>query len=47
MGYHSARRKVEILPFLTRGMDLETIMLSEIGRTEKVKTHIMSIICGI
>ena len=30
MEYHSAIKKNDILPFATMGMDLESIMLSEI-----------------
>ena len=32
MEYHSAIKKNKILPFATRGMDLEGIMLSEISQ---------------
>ena len=37
MEYYSAVRKKEILTFLTTWMDLGSIMLSEIGQTEKDK----------
>jgi len=33
--HNSARRKKEILPFVTTWMDLEDIMLSEISQIEK------------
>ena len=33
--HNSARRKKEILPFVTTWMDLEDIMLSEISQTQK------------
>ena len=35
MEYYSAIKKNEILPFATRWMELESIMLSEIGQTGK------------
>ena len=35
--YYSAIKKNEILPFETMLMDLEDIMLSEVGQTEKGK----------
>ena len=31
MDYYTAERKKELLPFVTAWMDLESIMLSEIG----------------
>ena len=37
MEYYSAIKKKEILLFATTWMDLEGIMLSEIGQTEKDK----------
>ena len=40
MGYYSAIKKREILPFATAGMDLEGIMVSEISQTEKDKNTI-------
>ena len=35
MKYYSAIKKNEILPFATKWMDLEGIMLSEINQAEK------------
>ena len=46
MEYYSAI-KDKILPFATTWMDLENIMLNEIDQMEKVKNHIISLICGI
>jgi len=37
MEYYSARKKNKILTFATTWIDLEDIMLSEIGQTEKDK----------
>ena len=47
MKYYLAIKKNEILPFVTTGMDLERIMLSEISQTEKDKYCMISLICGI
>ena len=47
MEYYSAIKKNEILPFATKSMDLEDIMISEISQTEKVKYFMLSLICGI
>ena len=38
---------MKILPFAATWMDLEGIMLSEIGQTEKDKYCMISLICGI
>ena len=42
-----AIRRDEILPFVKTWMDLEIIMLSETGQTEKVESHMISLICGV
>ena len=47
MEYNSAIRKGEMLPFGTTLMNVETLMLSEISPMEKVKDHVMSLICRI
>ena len=47
MGYYSAIKKKETLPFVTTWMDLEGIMLSERSQTEKDKDCMTSLICGI
>ena len=47
MEYYSAIEKIEILPFAATWVDLEGIMLSEIGQTEKDKYCMISLICGI
>ena len=44
MEYYSAIKKNEILPFATMWMELEGIMLSEIGQSEKGKNHMTSLI---
>lgn len=45
--YYSAMRKEAILPFVTTGMTLEAIMLSEICDAEKDKYDMITCICGI
>ena len=47
MEYYLAIKQNEILPFTATWMDLEGIMLSEIGQTEKDKYCMISLICGI
>ena len=42
MEYYAAARKKEFLPFATAGMDLESIMLSEISQAAKDKYLIIS-----
>ena len=45
--YYSARKKNEILPFATTGMDLGSVMLSKINQSEKDKYHMIPPMCGI
>ena len=47
MEYYSAIKNNEILPFAGMWMDLEIIILSEVGQTEKDKYYMISLICGI
>ena len=44
--YYTAQRNKELLPFATAWMELESIMLSEIGQAVKEKYHMISPICG-
>ena len=44
--YHSAARKMEILPLATPWMDLDGIMLSEISQKEEDKYYMISLIFG-
>ena len=47
MEYYSAIKKNEIMPFAATWMDLEMIILSEVSQTEKDKSHVILLICGI
>ena len=47
MGYYSAIKKNEIIPFAATWMDLEIIILSEVSQTEKEKYHMILLVCGI
>ena len=47
MECYAAIKKKELLPFATVWMELESIMLSEIGQSEKDKYHMISLIYGI
>ena len=47
MGYYSAIKKNEVMPFAATWMDLENIILSEVSQTGKDKYHMISLICGI
>ena len=44
--YYAAKRKKELLPFVTAWMELESITLSEISQTVKDKYHMISPISG-
>ena len=45
--YYSAIKNNEIMPFAATWMDLEVIILSEVGQTEKDIYHMISLICAI
>ena len=45
MKYYSAIKKNE-MPFAATWMQLEIIILSEIGQKKKDKYHVISLICG-
>ena len=47
MEYHTAMKKNEIMPSATTWMDLVSVILGEVSRTEKEKCHMSSLICGI
>ena len=43
MEYYVAMRKNEIWPFVATWMELESVMLSEISRTEKDGYHVFTL----
>ena len=47
MGYYSAIKKNEIMPFAATWMQLEIIILSEVSQKEKDKYHMISLTYGI
>ena len=47
MGYYSALKKREVMPFAATWMDLEIVTLSEVSQTEKEKYPMTSLMCGI
>ena len=42
-----AVKEKELLPFVTAWIDLQSVMLSEIMQSEKVKHHVILLTCGI
>ena len=44
--YYAAERKKELLPFTTTGMELKSIILSEVSQAGKDKYHVTSPISG-
>ena len=46
MEYYTAERKMEVLPFATAWMDLESIVLSEISQAVKDKHCMISPVSG-
>ena len=46
MGYYTAERKKELLPFGTSRLELESIMLSEISKAVRDKYHMISPLTG-
>ena len=47
MEYYPAININKIMPFAAAGMELETLILSEISQKEKDKYHMISLITGI
>jgi hypothetical protein len=44
--FYSAMKKNEILPFATKWMELENIILSEVSQAQKTNNRVLSLICG-
>jgi hypothetical protein len=47
MEFYSATKKNEILSLADKQMELENIILSEVRQTQKAKSLMFSLICGI
>ena len=47
MEYYSAIKKNKRMPFAATWMELETLILSEVGQKEKAKYHMISLISRI
>lgn len=45
--YYSVIKKIKIMPFVATKMELEILLLSEVGQKEKDKYHMVSLICVI
>jgi hypothetical protein len=46
MKYYSALKKIEIMLFSGKWMELEIVMLSEVSPDQKNKGGMLSLICG-
>jgi hypothetical protein len=47
MDFYAAMRKNEILPFASKWMELENIILSEVSQAQKTNNRMFSLICGL
>ena len=47
MEYYSAIKKNKIMPFAATWMQLEILILSEVGQKKKDNYHVISLICGL
>ena len=47
MNYYPAINKDELLPFVTKWMGFEGIMVAEISQMKEENYHMISLICGI
>jgi hypothetical protein len=47
MEFYSAMKKNEMLPFVSKWMELENIILSKISQAQKTKNHMFSLICRL
>jgi hypothetical protein len=46
MEFYAAMKKNEMLPFASKWMELENIILSDVSLAQKTKNHMFSFICG-
>ena len=47
IGYYSAIKRNDIMPFAATQTNLEIIILSEVSHKEKGKYHMIRLLCGI
>jgi hypothetical protein len=47
MEFHSATKKNEILSFISKLMELENTILTEISQAQKAKNSMFPLICGL
>jgi hypothetical protein len=47
MEFYSAMKKNEILSFAGKWMELENIILGEVSQSQKTKSLMFSLICGL
>jgi hypothetical protein len=45
MEFYSGIKKNEILSFASKWMEMENIILSEVGQAQKAKCHMFSLVC--
>jgi hypothetical protein len=46
MEFYAAMKKNEILSFVSKWIELENIILSEVSLAQKTKNHMFFLICG-
>jgi hypothetical protein len=47
MEFYSATKKIEILSFASKWIELENMILSEVSQAQRAKNHIFSLICRL
>jgi hypothetical protein len=47
MEFYSATKKIEVLSFAGKWIELKNIILSEISKAQNAKNHMFSLICGL
>jgi hypothetical protein len=47
MELYSAMKKKEILTLVSKWMELENVILSEVGQAQKTKNHMFPLICRL
>jgi hypothetical protein len=46
MEFYAAMKKIKMLSFTGKWMELENIIMSEVSLSQKTKNHMFSLICG-